>query len=236
MTTPQTTAAAIDQDYRAVLAGAARVVGRNLAGSADAGDLDHLAYTSYLAVCHLAHVLTDPRGAAILDRLRCVDPEAVDQIAAIGHAQRAAIAAGDVLVDGQDPRLPPTTPAEYTHAAGRLFATTWLAMLAQVPDWGERLQRSVLHTPEDAALHAYIEATVLWLQDPRPAQERGPIPDPRDFTAVPQAATEGTGAPPDAALLVDLLGTQGHDLETPAAAAATSPTPPTPATAATTLA
>ncbi len=46
-------------------------------------------------------------------------------------------------------------------------------------------------------------------------------------------AGEGAGAPPDAALLVDLLGAQGHDLETPDAAASASPTP-TPATAAST--
>ena len=238
MTTPQTTSpGASEKDYRAVLTDAARVAGRNLAGSADAGDLDHLAYTSYLAVCHLAHVLTDPRGAAVLARLRRVDPEAVDQFAAIGWGQRAAIAAGDVLVDGQDPRLPPSTPQEYTHAALSRALVTWMLALAATPDWRERLTRSEANPSQATADYAYIRATVRWLRDPRPFEERGPVPDRRDFGPLPEALSTGeeTGASlatGDAALLVDLLGAQGHDLETPDAAAAASPTP-TPATAAT---
>ncbi len=234
MTTPQTRSpAAIDQDYRAVLESAARLAGRNLAGSAAAGDLDHLAYTSYLAVCHLAHVLTDPRGAASLGRLRRVDPEAVDQFAAIGWGQRAAIAAADVLVDSQDPRLPPSTPQEYTHAALSREMVTWMLALAATPDWRERLTRSEANPSQATADHAYIRATVRGLRDPRPFEERGPVPDRRDFGPVADAlpAGEETGAPPDAALLVDLLGAQRHDLETPDAAAAASPipTPVTPA-------
>jgi len=174
MTTPQTTAPAIDQDYHAVLAGAARLASRNLAGRADAGDLDHLAYTSYLAVCHLAHVLTDPRGAAVLARLRRVDPEAVDQFAAIGWGQRATIAASDVLVDGQDPRLPPSTPQEYTHAALSRAMVTWMLALAATPDWRERLTRSEANPAQATADYAYIRATVRWLRVPAPVRGAGP--------------------------------------------------------------